>query len=90
MRGDLISVYDVLMRSGEGGADLFSVVSGERRGGNDLKLHQGKIRLDIWKKFFTERMSNTETSSPGEQPWPQTCQCSRRSWTTLLDIRFNF
>jgi len=37
----------------EGGAYLFSV-SGDRMGGNGLKLHQGKFILDIRKKYFTE------------------------------------
>ncbi|KAK4823603.1 hypothetical protein QYF61_003803 [Mycteria americana] len=56
-RDDLIAVYNFLKRvSGEGGADLFFLVSGDRTRGNDLKLHQKKFRLDIRKKFFTERV----------------------------------
>jgi len=42
--------------SREGGADLFFLVSGDRVGGNSLKMHQGNFRLDIRKKFFTERL----------------------------------
>jgi len=35
---------------------LFSHISNERTGGNGLKLHQGKFRMDIWKNFFSDGM----------------------------------
>jgi len=35
---------------------LVSLVTGVRLRGNDLKLHQGKFRLDIRKNFFTGRI----------------------------------
>ena len=55
LRGDLITVYSFLMRgNGKGGADLVSLVSSDGAREIDLKLHQGKFRLDIRKKFFTE------------------------------------
>lgn len=46
--------------------------------GNGLKLHQGRVRLDIWKLFFSGRMVMQWQSCPGSgrvSPWryPKTC-----------------
>ncbi|KAK4814670.1 hypothetical protein QYF61_024806 [Mycteria americana] len=57
LRGNLFALYSFLRRgSGEGGADLFSLVSSERTCGNGSKLHQGRFRLDIRMHFFTKRV----------------------------------
>ncbi|KAK4820511.1 hypothetical protein QYF61_000090, partial [Mycteria americana] len=57
LRGDLVPLYSFLRRgSGEGGADLFSLVSTDRTHGNGLELHQGRFRFDMRKHFFTERV----------------------------------
>ena len=57
LRGNLLALYSFLRRgSGEGGAELFSLGSSARTCGNSPKLHQGKFRLDIRKRFFTEKV----------------------------------
>ncbi|RMC22480.1 hypothetical protein DUI87_00794 [Hirundo rustica rustica] len=66
-RGDLITLYNSLKGGcGQLGVGLFLQAATDRTRGHCLRLHQGKYRLNIRKKFFTERVIKYWNSLPGE------------------------
>jgi len=67
MRGDLTALYSFLRRGrGDGGADLFSLGSGDRTRGHSSKLNEGRFRLDIRKHLFTEMVLKHWSRLPRE------------------------
>lgn len=74
----------------EEGAGHCSQLNGDRTQGNSTQLHQGRLRLDIRKYFFTLRVVQHWKRLPSKVVMPPAWQCSRDIVVMPSLVCFNF
>lgn len=84
LKGDLTVIHKCLKRSSSRAGALLPLVTSDRTQGNGMKLHQGTFRLDIRKRFFTEKLVSHWNRVLSDVVRHQACQSSESTWMTLL------
>ena len=93
LQGDLLAAFRYLKRVyKEEGSQLFERVDNGRTRGNGLKLREGRFKLDVRGKFFTERVVRCWNSCLEGLWMPHLWMCSRpdfmRPWVAWSSIKW--
>ena len=87
LQRDLIAAFQFLSADDKNeSSQLFTQVDRDRTRGNGFKLKEGRFRLDVRGKFFTEREVRCWNGLPREVVNVPSLECSRPDWMVLNQI----